>query len=194
MSAIGEERLHLLRVLLDRQALIRRQNSAGQDLQHGIIAVVVLGDRVGEPRQVTGRGGGVGLLLPQRRVGGRLFGQPTHQEVQLDVCRFLHPQRAVVIEDGDPGFGLNVIRPRRRHPGDEVDDRRLRRSGVPGVQACQAQPPIVSEYFLSFSTAAVMVNDAGSARGGNSLNVSRNSNTNALPYRAMKMFSKTQSQ
>ena len=37
-----------------------------------------------------------------------------------------------------------------------------------------AQPPRVARNFSSSSTALLMVNDAGSCRGGNSLNVSRN--------------------
>ena len=60
------------------------------------------------------------------------------------------------------------------HPADEVDDRRLRGPVGPGGEFCHAQPPRVARNFSSSSTAWLIVNDAGSCRGGNSLNVSRN--------------------
>ena len=46
---------------------------------------------------------------------------------------------------------------------------------------CHAQPPRVARNFSSSSTALLIVNDAGSWRGGNSLKVSRNWFTMADP-------------
>mgnify|MGYP002651575717 CR=1 FL=1 len=65
-----------------------------------------------------------------RRVGGSLLGQSTHQEIQLDIGRLLAPQRAVVVEDGDPVLGCHL----RNGVFDEVDDRRLGRTVTPGVE------------------------------------------------------------
>ena len=67
--------------------------------------------------------------LGDARVGvhGRL--QRVDEEVELDVRRALAPQRAVVVEAGDPLLD--------RHVGDRVeerDERVARRSGSPGGQ------------------------------------------------------------
>ena len=194
MRGIGEECLHLLRVLLDRQTLIRRVDTLGEYLKPGVVAVVVLGDGVGEPGQIPGCSRDIRLPAPQRGVGGGLLRQSANQKVQLDQCRFLHPQRAVIIEDRDARLGSDVIRALGGDPAHEVDDRRFSGPVTPGNQARQAQLPADPRALFIFSTAAEMVNDAGSARGGNSLNVSRNRNTSALAYRQRKIRSTTQPQ
>ena len=78
--------------------------AAGKEFQVRVVTVVVLGDGVAEPGQIAGGRCGVRLLVSQRGIGRHLFGEPAHQEVELDVRRLLTPQRAVVVEDGDAFF------------------------------------------------------------------------------------------
>jgi hypothetical protein len=101
-----------------------------------VSTVIVLHHRGPEP---------VHVLVAKLRLLRRELGEPPDREVQLDRHRLLAPERAVVVEDGDPRLGLDEIRPgdggrrgldlvRVRDPGDEVDDAGLRRPVHPGVE------------------------------------------------------------
>ena len=71
-------------------------------LHVAVVAVVVLDHRLAEPGVVLSLRGHPGLLVPQRRVLLGHLGQPLEDEPELDRHRLLTPQRAVVVEHGDP--------------------------------------------------------------------------------------------
>ena len=117
----------------------------------------------------------VRLLLGQRRVGGGLFGQPAHDEVELDVIGFSHHSVPSLSNTATRASGATksgppsaVTRPTKSTIADFVGP------SVQDGEFCHAQPPRVERNLLSSSTAWLIVNVAGSWRGGNSLNVSRN--------------------
>ena len=181
MRGLGEERGDPRSVVLDPHRFVKRKRRSRKHLQIGIITLVVLGDRPAEPTQISAGRRLVRLLFRQRRVDGGLFGQPAHDEVELNVGGFLTPQRAVVVEHRDAVFGCDVIRTLDCNPPHEVDDGRLRGTVGPRGEFGHVQPPRVARNFSSSSTAWLIVNDAGSCRGGNSLKVSRNWVTIAEP-------------
>ena len=91
---------------------------------------------------------------------GKHDSHPSHldeageDEPELDRHRFLAPECAVVVEDGDAFFGGNVIRGSFvAHPAHEVDDRRLRGSVGPRREFGHAHPPHVDRNLSSSSTA-----------------------------------------
>jgi hypothetical protein len=70
------------------------------------------------------------------RVGGGLLAQPREDEQRLDVGRLLAPERAVVVEDGDPLRRGDVLRPALlRDPREVAEDRVAGGPVVPGGQA-----------------------------------------------------------
>ena len=131
----AQESVGCPRVVLDALAGERLQDAAHQHRQLAVVAVVVLRDRLAEPRVVLlvrrlpRLAGSEGLIL-----AGHL-GEAHEDEAELDRHRFLAPERAVVVVDGDPLGRWHVVRPAfSRHTLDEVDDRRARRRVVPGRQ------------------------------------------------------------
>jgi hypothetical protein len=68
-------------------------------------------------------------------------------ERKLEIERMLAPQRPVVIEDGDPLFGLNELRPASRgHCADKIEDALFRGTLVPGrkrIAVCHVGLPVV---------------------------------------------------
>ena len=78
---------------------------------------------------------GEGLLRLPLRVRRRERLDAIQREGQLEVDRLLGPERAVVVEYGDPLAGWNEVWPvRLGHPGDEPHDRSLRRPVIPRRQ------------------------------------------------------------
>ena len=73
-----------------------------QQPEIGVVALVVLDHGVAEPGEIVLVCCLVGLLLPQRRVGGGLFGKAADHEIELDRHRLFGPERAVVVEHGHP--------------------------------------------------------------------------------------------
>ena len=69
--------------------------------------------------------------------------EPVEREHALGVDRLLDPERAVIVEHGDPlGLRHEVGAALRRDRGNEIDDRRLRRAVVPGRQiSCAGRMP-----------------------------------------------------
>ena len=66
----GEECRHPRGMLLDGDPGVRRKNAPGKHFQITVIALIVLGDGVAEPGEVTGGGRRIRLPVRQRRVGG----------------------------------------------------------------------------------------------------------------------------
>ena len=129
------------RVVLDALAGERLEDAAHQHLHVAVVAVVVLRDRLAEPGVVLLVRGLPRLSCPQRLVLLGHLGEAPEDEAELDRHRLLAPERAVVVEDGDPLGGRDVVRPALgRHPLDEVDDRRLRRA----VRASVSSPAGIS--------------------------------------------------
>ena len=130
-----QERVGGARVVLDALAGEGLEHAAHQHTQVGVVAVVVLVDRPAEPRVVLVVRGLPRLLRAQRLVLLGHLGEAHQDEAELDRHRLLAPERAVVVVDGDPLGGRDVVRPAfGRHALDEVDDRRARRRVVPGRQ------------------------------------------------------------
>jgi hypothetical protein len=65
VCGLGEKVLHPLGMLFDGESLVGRKNTPGKDFDGGVIAVVVVGDGVTEPRQIPQRRGSVWLLVLQ---------------------------------------------------------------------------------------------------------------------------------
>jgi hypothetical protein len=129
-----EERVDLLGVGLDRQPSEGPCHRFHEQGHVRVIAAVVLDHRCAEPAEVALVGRLPGLLVAQRRVGLGHLREPPEDEVELDRHRLLAPQRAVVVEGGDPLLGREVVRAVTGHPGDELSDRPAGRRVVPGRQ------------------------------------------------------------
>ena len=86
-----------------------------------------------EPGEVALVGRLPRLALAQPRVGLGHLDHPAQEEAELDRCRHLAPQRAVVVEHGDPLLGRQA-RVRVGDARDEVEHRVARRSLVPQRQ------------------------------------------------------------
>jgi len=65
MLGVGEERVDPAGVLLDRDLMMGLQYRSHKRFQVGVITLVMLGDRVAQPLQVSGVGGFVRLLIAQ---------------------------------------------------------------------------------------------------------------------------------
>jgi hypothetical protein len=93
---------HLGGEVLDRHPLERLRHGGHEDAEVGVIAAVVLDHRRPERAVVLGQRRSVRLVVGEAGVGLGLVGHAVEREVELDRDRLLGPQRAVVVEDGDP--------------------------------------------------------------------------------------------
>ena len=153
MLAGSEERVGGLRVVLDALARERLEEPAHEHGEVAVVAVVVLVDRSAEPRVVLLVRGLPRLFRAQRLVLLGHLGEAHQHEAELDRHRLLAPERAVVVVDGDPFRGRDVVRPSLlRHTLDEVDDRLPRRSVVPGGQLLAHLVSLSAEKPTSSST------------------------------------------
>ena len=128
----SEKRVGSGRIVLDTLAGEGLQQAAHQHRQIGVVAVIVLVDRAAEPCVVLLVRGLPRLPRAQRLVLLRHLREPHQDEAELDRHRFLAPQGAVVVVDGNPFGGRDIVRPAVGGDTlDEVDDRLARVGVVP---------------------------------------------------------------
>ena len=113
---------HFRRKLIDRHAGQRRSGNYFEVLQR----------QPGHCRLVAGENGLEGLHLRQLLLGLHHCGDSIEAVGQLGVDRLLHPQRPILVEAGDAGFGRHEMGARLigRFPH-EIEDRPLGRAVVP---------------------------------------------------------------
>ncbi len=130
----AEERVRLRLELVDADPAVGSKD-AGQERPHvRVIAGVVLGEHLAQPRVVTLVRGLPGLAASQLGVGiGHLI-ETSENEVRLNRQRLLAPQRAVVVERRDPLRHRNERRTILGHRRDEIEDRLFRRAVFPGCK------------------------------------------------------------
>ena len=135
MPGRAQERVRLRVEFLDAHPLIRRQNASCQNRDVRVVAGVVVGHHLPEPAVVPLERGLERLALLQLGLVLRHRHEAPQDEVELDRHWLLTPQRAVVVEGGDPLGRRHVAAAALiRDARDEVDDRPLRRSVVPGCE------------------------------------------------------------
>ena len=78
------------------------ENTGEQDMQFAVISLIVFGYHTTQPVEILLPGGLPGLFGTQRGVSSGLRSQPAQEIVELDISRFLAPEGAVVVENGDP--------------------------------------------------------------------------------------------
>jgi hypothetical protein len=98
-------------VVLDRHRFERLGDSDHQQLHVAVVIVIVHYHRPGEPVQVTLVRRLTRLLRAQRWIVLGQLTKPADDEVELYNQRLLGPQRAVIVEDGKPSGGFNVVGP-----------------------------------------------------------------------------------
>ncbi len=102
--------------LLDRAALVGLEETAGHHLQVAVVALVVLRDGPAEPARSPSRTTAFhGWRSRSDGSASAIVRQPPEEEVDLDRHRLLAPERAVVVEDGDPLLGRHGRAAARRH-------------------------------------------------------------------------------
>ena len=103
-----------------------------QDEDAAGVAFGVVRGGLAEPGHVFLVDGLERLAVAQLRLFGRRLADGAQAVLELDVQRFLQPQRAVVVERGDALGGRHKVRPTRRgHFRDKVEDGALGGAVVP---------------------------------------------------------------
>ena len=131
-AAVVQELVRGDRVLLHGHPVERLQEPAEQHLHVAVVAVIVLGDNLTQPRIVALVARPSTAADPSARVLLGHLGQPLEHETQLDRHRFLTPQRAVVVEHGNTLGARHILL--AALVGDAFDEVGDRRFGAPSFQ------------------------------------------------------------